>query len=314
MTTAMIRDSSDALEALAEEQDAPLTIVPTGAVAAIAKSEVEAQLDAAHKYPRSVSRFLRDATSLATVAKDVAEKCMYLVPRDGKRIDGPSIRLAEICASSWGNLHIGGRVVDIDDEHITAQGVAWDLERNVRYTVEVKRRITNKEGRRFSQDMIVTTGNAAISIALRNAILRAIPRAYVSRIYSEARAVAVGRAETLDATRTEWFGSLAKMGISQERVLARLGKTGLADVGLDDIAILIGIRNAVRAGDVTIEDAFPATAPAPAAPSQDGQRVKPAEAQKTAETVTPPPARKSDPAPGAPAAPPPRKHREPGED
>ncbi|MFN8826683.1 MAG: hypothetical protein ACK501_17070, partial [Planctomycetota bacterium] len=49
------------------------------------------------------------------------------------------------------------------------------------------RRITGKNGRRYSSDMIGVTGNAACSIALRNAVFRGIPRAFWIDIY-DARA------------------------------------------------------------------------------------------------------------------------------
>lgn len=55
---------------------------------------------------------------------------------------------------------------------MTAQGVFHDLERNVAITYEVRRRIVDKNGRRYKPDMIGVTANAACSIALRNAILR----------------------------------------------------------------------------------------------------------------------------------------------
>jgi hypothetical protein len=154
-----------------------------------------------------------------------------------------------------------------------AQGGAWDLEKNLRVTVESRRRITNKAGRRYSDDMVVTTGNAAVSIALRNAILRVIPRAYVDTIYAKVRLVAVGDAKTLDARRGEIIGRLAKLGVTADRVLARLGKQGPDDVGVDDLEVLIGLGTAIKNNEMTIEDAFPAPMPAPASPAEDGKRI-----------------------------------------
>src|SRR5215510_5445309 len=126
--------SADLLDVIPE--DAAVVVQATGTVAAIVKSEVEAQLDAAHRYPRSIGKFLGDATTLATVNTEVAMSCIYSLPRgknkDGtkKIVTGPSIRLAEICASAYGNLHIGTRVGDVEERELTAQGVVWDLEKN----------------------------------------------------------------------------------------------------------------------------------------------------------------------------------------
>ena len=250
-----------------------LTVVEANAVAAINKSEVEAQLDSAHKYPRSIKRFRQEALSMATISEEVAQSCIYSLPRGGKPITGPSVRLAEICASAWGNIHVGARPVDVGDTEVTSQGVAWDLERNFRVTVESKRRITNKDGKRFNDDMIVMTQNAANSIALRNAIFRIIPRAYVDIIYSQVREVAIGNASTLAENRAKLLDRLAKMGVDQARVLHALGKPGVEDIGLEDIETLIGYRTAIKEGVKTVDELFPAPPPKDPGPTEQGRRI-----------------------------------------
>lgn len=261
-------------DAIAQLEGETQIAVETTAVGAITKSEVEAQLTAAHKYPRSVGRFLREAATLATMSQDIAASCIYSVPRDGKQITGPSVRLAEIVASAYGNLHFGARIVEEGEKEITAQGVAWDLEKNVRVTVETKRRITGRNGRRFSDDMVITTGNAAASIALRNAIFRVIPRSYVLAVYDQARKVAVGDAKTLDTKRTAVLERFEKLGVPRERVLARIGRASVEDVGLEDLEMLIGMGTAIKDGDARIDEMFPVAAPAPVAASEDGKRIK----------------------------------------
>jgi hypothetical protein len=242
------------------EQEQIAVLVPSAA-GALNKSEVECQLDAAHKYARSVKRFLTEAVTLATLNQEVAESCIYSLPRGGKVIAGPSIRLAEICASAYGNLHIGARVVGIEDKEIVAQGIAWDLEKNLRVSVESRRRITNKNGSRFNDDMITMTGNAAASIGLRNAIFRVIPRAYVNAVYQKAREVAVGSASTLSAKRQTVVDRLVKMGAMPDRILARIGKPSVEDINLNDLEILIGLGTAIRDGNLNADEAFPANAP-----------------------------------------------------
>lgn len=233
--------------------------VQTGAAVSLAaRSEIEAQLDAAHKYERSLARFRRDATTMATLSREVAESCMYALPRGGKSITGPSVRLAEICASAWGNLQIGSRVVEVTETEVVAQGVAWDLQSNLRVTIEARRRITGKNGRRYDDDMIVVTGMAAQSVALRNAIFRVVPRGLVDTIYAAARAVAVGDARTLEARRAEAVARLAKAGVSADRVLAAVGVGAVEDIGLAELETLTGLMSSVRAREITLDDAFPA--------------------------------------------------------
>lgn len=256
--------------ALPEES---VTVVSEGVAGAIVRSEVEAQLTAAHKYPRSVKRFMQEAITLATLTQEVAEACIYSLPRAGKMIAGPSVRLAEIVASAYGNMQIGARVVDAEEREVVAQGVAWDMEKNLRVTIEARRRITNKHGKRYDDDMINVTGRAAASIALRDAVFRVVPRAYITQIYERARMVAVGDAKTLANRRAEVLDRLQKLGVSQDRVLSKLEVRGIEDIGLEQLEILIGLGTAIKNGEMQLDEVFPAVAPAPAPKEQDGKRI-----------------------------------------
>jgi hypothetical protein len=266
--------TAEAIEAMMADDGVSIVKPEVGAIEAITRSEVAMQLDSAHRWPRSVSKFLRDAGSLATFSVEIAESCMYSVPRGGKMITGPSVRLAEMCATSWGNLHVGARVIEATETEVIAQAVAWDLERNVRLTVEAQRSIVGKKGR-FDDDMIRVTGMAAISIALRNAIFRVIPRAYVQAIYDKAHQCAVGDLKTLATRRDDAFARFAKLGVTPERMFARLDIKGPDDFTLEHLEQLIGMHTAIKSGELQIDAAFPAPAASPVpAGTPEGQRVK----------------------------------------
>ena len=278
--TGIVRSNDDFLSSLAEDDaDHVRDRADVSALATLNRSEVETQIDAAHKHKRSVKTFLDEAATIATLTREVAESCIYTLPRGGKSITGPSVRLAEIMASAYGNLHVAARVLDADAKEITAQGAAWDLQKNIRVTVEVRRRITKKDGSRFDDDMITVTGNAAASIALRNAIFRVIPRAYVDIVYAHARKVAVGDAKTLEDRRSTAFAYFAKLGITADRVLARLEKLSVDDVGLDGLEVLVGLKTAISNKDVTLDEAFPAPGAAKTAIKESTQTTKDLEAQ-----------------------------------
>ena len=211
---------------------------------------------------------------MATRNERVAEECFYALPRDGKTVEGPSARLAEIVTSAWGNCRACARVVDEGAEFLTAQGVFHDLERNVQVTMEVRRRITGKNGRRYSSDMIGVTGNAACSIALRNAVFRGIPRAFWIDIYDAARKAAVGDAQTLANKRAHMFAHFLKLGATREAILAAINVQGEEDIGLDELATLKGIATAIKDGDTTVEQAFPPQPKAGAAAASSGPEDK----------------------------------------
>lgn len=246
-------------ETLQPQDDArEITVPDSGVLTAISRAELDQQITTARAYPRSIKRFVTECLQMCTLNEQVAEACFYALPRDGKTIEGPSVRMAEIVVSAWGNSRAGARVVDEGPEFITAQGVFHDLERNVQVTMEVRRRITGKNGRRYSSDMIAQTGNAACSIALRNAVFRGIPRAFWNDPYEAARRAAVGDIKTLANRRAEAMSYLQKLGASEAMVLATLGLQGTEDIGLDQLATLKGLATAIRDGDTTVEQAFAA--------------------------------------------------------
>ena len=233
-----------------------LARIDAGSLAILNKSEIEQQVDTAKKYPRSVKRFRDEAMTMATLTESIAEGCIYAVPRGGKTIEGPSARFAEIIISAWGNSRAGARIISEDNETITAQGFFFDVERNVTIALEIKRRITDKHGRRYNTDMISTTGNAAASIAFRNAVLKGIPKAFWADMYEAARKTAIGTVETLVNKRSKMIEYFQKMGITTDAICATLEIPGIEDIGMDELAVLKGMATALKEGESTPEQLF----------------------------------------------------------
>lgn len=244
-----------------EQETQVLAASDSPLIQAISKAELDQQITTARAYPRSLKKFVSECMDMATLNEQVAAECFYALPRGGKTIEGPSARLAEIVASAWGNCKAGARVVDEGPEFITAQGIFQDLERNVSITYEVRRRITDSKGRRYNTDMIAVTGNAACSIALRNAVFKGVPKAFWSNIYEAARQAAVGDVKTLANKRAEALTYLQKHGVTQGQVLTVLGVVGVEDIGTDQLVTLKGLITAIKEGDTTIEEAFGKPAP-----------------------------------------------------
>lgn len=233
--------------------------VEKGMVALLNKSEIDQQIATAHRFPRSLKRFRDEALQMVTLDETIAGECVYALPRDGKTIEGPSARFAEIIASAWGNSRAGARVVDDRGEFVTAQGVFHDLERNVAITYEVQRRIVDKRGNRYKPDMIGVTANAACSIALRNAILKGVPKAFWSSMYEAARHTIMGDIKTLANRRAAALAEFQRFGISDKQIFDKLEVAGVEDIGLDHLVILRGLLTAIKEGDTTPEQAFSAT-------------------------------------------------------
>jgi len=230
--------------------------IDSGMVAILQKAEIDTQIQTAKRFPRSIRRFVEEATGMVTLSEKIAGECFYALPRDGKTIEGPSARFAEVIVSAWGNSRSGARVIDDSGDFIVAQGVMHDLERNVAITYEVRRRITDRNGKRFKPDMIGVTANAACSIALRNAILKGIPKAFWSDMYDAARKTAIGDIKTLSSKRVEALAHFQKMGVDEKTVCFTLGVQGKEDIGLEELTTLRGLATAIKDGDTTIDQAF----------------------------------------------------------
>lgn len=239
----------------------------------LARAEVDQQIATARAMPRSIDRAVKNIMTLSTLDEQSAEECVYALPRGGKPITGPSVRLAEIIASQWGNCRVGARVVHVDrfEKFIEAEGVFHDLETNTATTARVRRRISDKQGRLLSDDMIVVTGNAACAIAKRNAILGAVPKAVWRKAYDAVEGVVKGDVKTLTERRTAAFTAFAAWGVTPEQICAALNVGGVDDINLDHLATLTGMRSAIKSGEATVEEMFPAIgSPAAAAGKKRG--------------------------------------------
>lgn len=229
------------------------------ALEAVDRAAIDIQVATAHRFPRDVTRFKREAMTWATLDAETAGSMFYVLPKrdqNGKKIEGPSVRLSEIVASAWGNLRVESDIVSIDDKHVTAMGTCFDLERNVAIRTRVKKRITDKEGKRYKEDMIVMAANAAGSTAMRNAIFKVVPRAMFLPIYLQARRVSIGTEGTMEQKRTNALKWFADQRVSNAQVFKLLGRHGVEAMTEDDLVTLRGIRTAIEEGTTSIEEAF----------------------------------------------------------
>ena len=250
---------------MAHEKDEaiePEIVTDLNALAVISTAEIDQQVSTAKKYPRSIKTFLNEARELVTLSEDIAADCIFALPRgkddNGKKkfIEGPSVRFSEIIASCWGNNRSGSRPLSEEKGFVTAQGVFHDLEKNVAVTVEVRRSILDKYGKRYKADMVGVTANAACSIAGRNARLQGIPKAIWQDLYNDAKKTAIGDQKTLVKKRSDMMAYFQKMNVAAETIFEFMGVKGVEDIGLDELAILKGIATAIKEGTVSVDKAF----------------------------------------------------------
>jgi hypothetical protein len=220
------------------------------------RANIDMLISTAKKYPRDLTIVKRNMELMACLDEETAEECNYHVIRDGHSIEGPSIRLAEIAFACWGNLRAGARVGNNDGRMIGGQAYCHDLETNNFVSWETIRRITDKRGRTYSDDMIMTTGNAAAAIAYRNAIFKVIPGALIKGVAEKAKKFAVGDLKTLTQRRTRLLKRFAAIGVNEAMILKLLKYESADQITLSDVEKLIGIGTAIREGTTSVEEQF----------------------------------------------------------
>lgn len=233
-------------------------------ISALNRSEIDVQITTAKAYPRHLPTVLNKIESYATMDTETAEDCFYALRRKGKPgeedtiIEGMSVRMAEIIASSWGNMRVQTRIIENDGKTITAQGNCHDLESNLAVSVEVKRRITDRLGRTYSEDMQVVTGNAASAIAFRNAVGKVVPKAVLKNVMERVKDVAMGQSIDLETVRQRLVGYYQKIGVPVDQLLSYLGIETLEQMDKEKCFQLKGLANAIKEGTSTVKESFAA--------------------------------------------------------
>jgi hypothetical protein len=240
------------------ERQEPDQISPS-ALAILNQSEHAAMVQTANygQNRRRIGDFDQKLKAYANHSQPIALSMFYSLPRGGKQIIGPSVRFAEVVAPCWKNCAVGARGISDSATTVTAQGIFIDYEANLRNSVEVPRRITDKNGVRYGDDMIVVTLNAAMSVARRNAVLKGgVPQALWTPAYEDAQLTAVGKAASHAQRVADAMEYLHKLGITEWQILNSVGVASIKDLETEHLLTLRVLCGEVKRGDKTIEQVF----------------------------------------------------------
>lgn len=286
----------------------------TGLYAAVA-AQIDRSISTARAFPRNMAAVSAELARYVAMDDRTAEAAVYTLKRSGKTIQGPSARFAEMLAYAYGHLRIDARVVEEGKDYIVVRGEAHDLQRNVVYSQDVVRRITDSTGKRFSVDMIGITAMAAASIAQRDCVLKVIPSPLWRPSFEAALSRITGDVKTLADRRIRAVGQFSVLGVTAEQVFKRLGIAGINDISPEHLVELAGTFTAIRDGQTTVEAEFGDTlvtarsnGGSPLAAPEDNGDAAPA---APIEVATPTPIAKESPPPQAPAPQAPRKPERP---
>lgn len=228
------------------------------ALATVTQTEMLTKIKSSRMFPRHLGAVRTKIFKIVQLDKDTAASMLYSLPKGGKIIEGPSIRFAESLAQCWGNCRVSSRVLRINREEkfVEAVGYFHDLESNVEFEDTVTRPIVDKEGRLYRNDMIVTTCNAARSIAKRNAILAGVPRPVYWPAYEDAKRVAKGQVKGLVKTRQDMIAAFGKIGVTPDLLFKQIGVSSEQEISLDHVATLRGMYSTISSEEATREEVF----------------------------------------------------------
>lgn len=188
-------------------------------------AEVQAQMLMARANPRDPIAAM-DRILNACTRPGLAEAAIYQYSRGGSDISGPSIRLAEAMAQSWGNIKTSVRELEQRDGVSTVQAIAWDLETgyssdkvfqvpHLRYTKNGSKRLEDP------RDVYENVANNAAR-RLRACILAVIPGDVTEAAVAQCEATMKAKADTSPEGVKKVVDAFAAYGVTKEQIEKRI--------------------------------------------------------------------------------------------
>jgi hypothetical protein len=212
--------------------DAPVVAKPAGengALVAVEQQRVVAEVQAAMMIARMNPRDPIAATDRilnACTRPSLADAAVYQYSRGGSDVTGPSIRLAEAMAQSWGNIKTSVRELEQRGGVSTMQTIAWDLETGyqcdkvfqVPHLRVTKRGVTRLEDPR---DIYELCANQAAR-RLRACILAVIPGDVTEAAVSQCETTMKAKADTSPEAVKKMLDAFGAYGVTKEQLEKRI--------------------------------------------------------------------------------------------
>lgn len=226
----------------------------------LVRLENNTQMTIAVQRPRDEAKILDASLKELILYPSLAEEALYSKPvgkdEGGKMkyAEGLSIRTAESLANRLGNNAYGCEITGEDEQSATLSAVYLDYETNTRTVLQ--RRVSkyyksrNKGIQKYSPDRFDVILAANQSKILREAILRRLP-AGLKREY-ELKAKEVLSKKPLAERQKKMIDAFRLLHVKPEQ-LEQLREKSLTEFTHEDLTELMGIYNALKDGETTIE-------------------------------------------------------------
>jgi hypothetical protein len=241
-------------------------------------AEVQAAMMIARMNPRDPIAAM-DRILQACTRPTLAEQALYTYNRGGSDVTGPSIRLAETIAQSWGNFQFGIRELEQRNGESTVEAFAWDVETNtkqvkvfqvphIRYT---RKGTTRLEDPRDIYEMVANQG----ARRLRACILGVIPGDVIEGAVKQAETTMRTKAEVTPERIKNLLEKFGEYNVSKEMIEKRIQRH--LDAITPALLVQLGkIYNSLKDGMSAAADWFDVveSAPAPAASGNEALKEK----------------------------------------
>lgn len=201
----------------------PAALVETASQREIA--EVQAAMAIAKRFPRDPIAAM-DRILQACTRPTLAEGALYSYSRGGSEVSGPSIRLAEVAAQSWGNIQFGIRELEQRNGESTVEAYAWDIETNTRQSKvfqvahkrHTKRGSFRLEDPRDIYEMVANQG----ARRLRACILGVIPGDVIEAAVKQCETTLRASADTSPDALKKMVDAFGQYGVTKTQIEKRI--------------------------------------------------------------------------------------------
>jgi len=226
-------------------------------------AQVKAAVYLAKQFPRD--KFLATEKILEACRRpELAEVGLYAYPRGGKKVEGPSIRAAEIIGNAWGNLDIG--VAELSQSQGESEWLAWawDLETNTRWAISFhvkhERHSQGRVAELTDPRDIYETGANYGSRRKRACILAAVDQDVINAAVAQIKATIAGAvggkgSKTLQEKLETMARKFAALGVTAKMLTQRLGHS-VADTSVEEYTELCSIYKSLEDKMSRVSDWF----------------------------------------------------------
>lgn len=212
-----------AVGAVSQQKQSTNAVANTDQQRAVA--EVQAAMMIARMNPRDPIAAM-DRILNACARPTLADAAVYTYARGGSDVSGPSIRLAEAMAQSWGNMQFGIRELDQRNGESTVQAFAWDVETNTRreVTFQVPHIRYTRSGSKKLEDprdiyeMVANQG----ARRLRSCILAVIPGDVTEAAVTQCEVTMKTKADTSPEAMQKMVAAFEPFGVTREQIEKRI--------------------------------------------------------------------------------------------